>query len=91
MVRGKEQAKIMRKCLEERMIRREELYIQIQNDMRKGASKNNGNMFREMRVSNRRAIYFDTELKVKETSKNNWKVFREMRVRKRRTINSDTE
>jgi hypothetical protein len=48
-------------------------------------------MFREMRVSDRRAIYFDTELKVKETSKNNWKVFREMRVMKRRTINLDTE
>jgi hypothetical protein len=48
-------------------------------------------VFRRTRVKERRAIYSDTELKVKETSKNNGKVFREMRVRKRRTIHSDTE
>jgi hypothetical protein len=40
----------MGKCLEKRELKREEVYIQTQNDTRKGASKKMGKIFRETSV-----------------------------------------
>jgi hypothetical protein len=56
MIRRKEQARIIGKYLDKRWLRREELYIQTQNDTRKAASKNIRKVFRETRVRDRRAI-----------------------------------
>jgi hypothetical protein len=52
----------MGKCLEKRGLRREELYIQTQNNTWKGASKNNGKMFRAARGKERSGIHSDAEL-----------------------------
>jgi hypothetical protein len=60
-IRGKAQAKIMGKCLEERALNREKRYIQTQYDTRKGAFKDNGNVFIETRVKKRRFLHSDTE------------------------------
>jgi hypothetical protein len=61
MIRRKENAKIMGKCLEKRGLRREEKYIQTQNNTRKVECKNNGKVFRETRVKEKREIQSDTE------------------------------
>jgi hypothetical protein len=60
MIRWKEQDRIMRKCLEERGLRKEEQYIETQNDTREGASENNRKEFRETNAKERRAIHSET-------------------------------
>jgi hypothetical protein len=46
MIRRKEQARIMGKCLEKRGLRRKERYFETQNITWKGAIKNNWKVFR---------------------------------------------
>jgi hypothetical protein len=53
MIRGKEQARRMGKYLEKHGFGREERYIKTQNNTEKGASKNNGKVFRETKVKER--------------------------------------
>jgi hypothetical protein len=45
-----------------RGLKREELYIETQNDTRKGVTNNNVKLIREKSVRERRAIHSDTEL-----------------------------
>jgi hypothetical protein len=56
MIRLKEKARNMGNSLEKPGLKREKGYIQTQNDTLKGASKNNGKLFRETRFNEGRGI-----------------------------------
>jgi hypothetical protein len=60
MIPGKEQASIMRKCLEKRTLS-EKIDTFIHRKICGKKEANNGKVFREKRVRERRAIHSDTE------------------------------
>jgi hypothetical protein len=81
----------MGKCLEQRGVRREVVYIQTQNYTPKGSRKNNGKVFRETRVMERSAIHSDTELYAERMLASRMGKYLEKRSLRREERNIETQ
>jgi hypothetical protein len=80
-IRGKEQENIKGKCLQTIGLRREELYIQRQNDMRKAASKSNAK-FKERGLRRESHIFRHIIISLKEQARIMGKCLQKQRLRR---------